>query len=495
MPDALPPDALRTLPRPPVTSRRRSQLEAFLVLRRNTLELWGEAAYREDVLPGRFLGRDQLMVNDPAAIRHVLVDNPDNYRRNVATHRLLQPLLGDGLFLAEGAAWRHQRRTIAPSMSPRAMPVLAGHIVTATEAHEAELRARAGRPFEMMPQLQHLALRIAAQSMFSLESAEFAAGLRALLLRYGLTLARPGFLDLLLPAGLSSPLDLKRARFRREWSAFMNRIIDLRESRPGAGDGEARPGADDGEARPRADDGEARPRADDGEAQPPASDAPRDLFDMLAAARDPETGQGFDRAQLRDEVSTMIIAGHETTAVTLFWCCYVAARHPEHQARIAAEAAPLDLSPAGAAAAMRQLTFTRAFVDETLRLYPPAFLITREARAPDVVAGRSIKPGTVVSISPWVLHRHIRRWRDPDAFDPGRFLPGAVPPERYAYLPFGAGPRVCVGAQFALTEAVLVLARLLRGFRLELFGRGEVMPRGVVTTQPDRPVRFMALAR
>ncbi len=458
MPDALPPHSPRLLPRPPVTTRQRSQLEAFLVLRRNTLELWGEAAYREEVLPGRFLGRDQLMVNDPEAIRHVLVENPDNYRRNDVTHRLLEPLLGGGLFLAEGAAWRHQRRTIAPSMAPRAMPVLAGHIVEATQAQEDELRQRGGRPFEMMPMLQRLALRIAAQSMFSLESAAFAEGLRALLLRYGLTLARPGFLDLLLPGSVASPLDLRRRAFRREWLAFMDTIIDLREARDREG----------------------------------TAEAPRDLFDMLATARDPETGLGFDRAQLRDEVSTMIIAGHETTAVTLFWCCYVAARLPEHQARIAAEAAALDLTPEGAGRAMRELPFTRAFVDEVLRLYPPAFLITREAKAADVVAGHRIGPGTVVSISPWVLHRHVRRWRDPDAFDPGRFLPGAVPPERYAYMPFGAGPRVCVGAQFALTEAVLVLARLLRGFRLELFGRGEVMPRGVVTTQPDRPVRFMA---
>ncbi len=459
MPDALPPRAPVHLPRPPVTTRQRSQVEAFLVLRRNTLELWGEAAYREEVLPGRFLGRDQLMLNDPEAIRHVLVDNAENYGRNAATHRILEPLLGGGLFLAEGASWRHRRRTIAPALAPRAMPVLAGHVVAACEAQEASLRAGAGRPFELMPVLQHLALQIAAQSMFSLESADFAAGLRALLLRYGLDLARPGFLDLLLPARFTSPLDRRRAAFRREWTAFMDGIIDRRE------------------------------------AQPPTEGAPRDLFDLLAAARDPESGGGFDRAQLRDEVSTMIIAGHETTAVTLFWCCYAAARHPEHQARMAAEAREADLSAAGASASLRRLPFTRAFVDETLRLYPPAFLITREAKGPDVVAGRPIRAGTVVSVSPWVLGRHHRRWHDPDAFDPARFLPGAPVPDRYSYMPFGAGPRICVGAQFALTEAVLVLARLMAAFRLELFGRGEVVPRGVVTTQPDRPVRFMALAR
>ena len=130
-------------------------------------------------------------------------------------------------------------------------------------------------------------------------------------------------------------------------------------------------------------------------------------------------------------------------------------------------------------------------MDETLRLYPPVFLIVREALGPDTIGGRRIAPGTVVSISPWVLHRHRRRWTNPDGFDPTRFLPGAPPPERYAYMPFGAGPRVCVGAQFALTEAVLVLARLLRAFRIELFGSGVVVPRGFLTTQPDRSVRFL----
>ena len=162
---------------------------------------------------------------------------------------------------------------------------------------------------------------------------------------------------------------------------------------------------------------------------------------------------------------------------------------------MAAEADAADLSADGAAASVRQLPFTRAFIDETLRLYPPAFLIVREALGPDEVAGRPIAAGTVVSMSPWVLHRHRRFWDDPDRFDPARFLPGAPPPPRYAYMPFGAGPRICVGAQFALTEAVIVMARLMRAFRLEFFGRGTVMPRGFVTTQPDRPVRFILTQR
>ena len=456
MPEA--PISMPDLPRPPVTTRERTQLEAFLVLRRNPLELWGKIAYERDILPGRFLGRQQLMINAPDAIRHVLVTNNDNYGRNRGTRRVLQPILGNGLLLAQGDAWRHQRRTIAPALAPRTMPILARHVVVASEAKEAELGQAVGRPIELLPHLQTLALAIAGQSMFSLEMTGFRAELRTLLLRYALTYARAGFLDLLLPLSMSTPLDVRRAAFRTEWLRFMDRIIDARQR------------------------------------QAP-EDHPRDLFDLLAAARDPETGAGFNRAQLRDEVSTMILAGHETTSVALFWACYIAARLPEHQERIAAEAAAADLSADNAAAALRTLPYTRAHVDETLRLYPPAFLIVREALGPDTIAGRDIAPGTVISISPWVLHRHRRLWRDPERFDPARFLPGAEPPDRHAYLPFGAGPRICVGAQFALTEATLVLARLLRAFRIQLIGGTDVVPRGLVTTQPDRPVRFVLTRR
>ncbi len=447
---------LQTLPpRPPIPTRLRTQLEAFLVLRRNPLELWGELAYEEDILPGRFLGREQIMLNAPEAIRHVLVSNADNYRRNQATRRVLQPVLGQGLFLAEGEAWRHQRRTIAPALAPRTMPILAHHVVAASAAKEAELAALTHRPVELLGHLQHLALAIAGQSMFSLEMSGFAGELRRLLMSYGTRHAQPGILDLMLREDVPSFADRGRAAFRTEWLAFLDRLIAVRSGFA------------------------------------PADDRPRDLFDLLSTARDPETGAGFDHAQLRDEVSTMILAGHETTAVTLFWSVYLAALYPEQQDVLAAEVAGVDLDAAHAASALAHLPQIRAHVDEALRLYPPAFLIVRQAQAADEIMGHKVAAGTTVTISPWVLHRHRARWHAPDAFDPGRFLPGATPPERYAYMPFGAGPRICVGAQFALTEATLVLARLMKRFRISLSGIGKVVPRGIVTTQPDRPVRFV----
>ena len=449
---------LPTPPRPPLPTRQRTQLESFLVLRRNPLELWGKLAYEEDILPGKFLGRQQIMLNAPEAIRHVLVGNADNYRRNTTSKRVLQPVLGDGLFLAEGDAWRHQRRTIAPALAPRTMPILARHVVAATAATEARLAELTHRPIELLGHLQHLALAIAGQSMFSLEMAGFADELRAMLLGYGRQFAQPGLFDLMLPANLSTAQDRGRARFRTQWLAFLDRLIA------------------------------ARAPLDD-----PAR--PRDLFDLLSQARDPETGAGFDHAQLRDEVATMILAGHETTAVALFWALYLAALYPDHQEDLAAEAAAADLGEDAAAAGLPKLAHLRAHIDESLRLYPPAFLIVRQAIAADDIAGHPVKPGTVITISPWVVHRHRRRWTNPDAFDPIRFLPGAQAPERYAYMPFGAGARICVGAQFALTEAVLVLARLLARFRIALAGDGAVMPRGIVTTQPDRPVRFVLTER
>jgi cytochrome P450 len=204
---------------------------------------------------------------------------------------------------------------------------------------------------------------------------------------------------------------------------------------------------------------------------------------------------GFDHAQLRDEVSTMILAGHETTGVTLFWACYLAALYPEHQAMLAEEAAAADLGLDHAHASLHALPNIRAHIDETLRLYPPAFMLIRQALQADTIQGHAIAPGAVITIAPWLLHRHHAYWRDPDAFDHTRFLPGATPPARYTYMPFGAGPRICVGAQFALTEATLVLARLLKSFTIQLSGSGAVIPRAIVTTQPDRAVRFVLAPR
>ncbi len=437
---------------PPIHALRSTDpgpLGMLRLIRGNALEMWGRHAYERPAMVGSFLGRLQVLLNHPDAIGHVLVRNAANYRRPGITRRILAPLVGKGLLLSEGAAWRHQRRTIAPLLAPRSMPVLTGHVATAA----AECLDRvAGREVDLLAEMQRTALEIAGRSMFSLEMAELGGPMRTLLMRFAVELSRPSALELLAPL-LPSPKDRARLRFRREWMALIGAILDTR-------------------------------------ARMPASDGPRDLFDMLVGARDPETGEGFTREQLCDQVATMILAGHETTALTLFWSLCLLAQAPAWQDRVAVEAAANPYDAADAADVLARLPVTRAVVSEALRLYPPAYLITREAIARDVAHGTAVPRGATVAISPWVLHRHAQLWTDPHAFDPARFLPGAPPPARFAYLPFGAGPRVCVAAQFAMAEAVLVLAKLAGALHASAPDAAQVRPVGRVTTQPDRPLVF-----
>jgi unspecific monooxygenase len=417
----------------------------------NALLAFPPEAFDEEVLVRSFFGRQQVILCRPASIHHILVDNPGNYRRTAATIRMLRPLLGKGLLLSDGEDWRHQRQTIAPAFTPRTIPMLARHIAQATSALIDELADCRGRPVDLLAEMQFLALEIAGRSMFSLAMDRHGADLRELVTGYAGHLGQPSLLDFLLPLLIPSPREFARRRFRRRWMALIGRLI-----------------------------AERRERAPEG--------VPGDLFDLLSTEeRDPD--------RLADQFATLITAGHETTAVALFWAIYLVAATPEVEERIAAEAAPLDLGPEGAAEALPKLVYTRAVVQEALRLYPPAFTLARQARRADTAGGIPIPARAVVLIAPWVLHRHRRLWDQPEKFNPARFLPGASPPERCAYLPFGMGPRVCIGAQFALTEATLVLAAMTRAFHIERADTEPVVPVAVVTTQPDHPPLFRLVPR
>jgi cytochrome P450 len=194
-------------------------------------------------------------------------------------------------------------------------------------------------------------------------------------------------------------------------------------------------------------------------------------------------------------MATMIVAGHETTALTLFWSMYLLASSSPDQERVADEVRTVDLSPEAAADALAKLPFTKAVVNEALRLYPPAFAIARIAAGPDQFGDVALRRGALVMISPWVLQRHRRLWKDPDAFNPSRFLGDTPLAHRYAYMPFGAGPRICIGAQLALTEACLVLASIIQRFHLALATDRPVLPAAMIVTQPDHAALFRLRAR
>jgi len=435
------------------SSAQQRPLSGFGIARalgKNALLALPPQAFDEDFITRRFLGRRQIILNRPAGIHHILVEHTENYRRTRPTIRILRPLLGTGLLLSEGDDWKYQRRTLAPAFAARTIPMLAHHIAKAAATVISKLSVGDKRPVDLLAEMQFLALEIAGRSMFSVATERYGAAMRRMITTYAGHLGRPSLLDFLLPRTIPSPRDIARRRVRRRWVDLIGQIIAERT------------------------------------AIGPSSD----LFDLLSTARDPETGTGFSGEQLLDQVATMIIAGHETTAVALFWALYLIAITPEVQERLAAEVENLDFSPEAAAEALPKLIYTRAVVQETLRLYPPVFSVIRQARDADSADGVEIPADAIVMISPWVLHRHRRLWARPEMFDPSRFLPGAQPPERFTYLPFGAGPRVCIGGQFALTEATLVLGSMVRAFQIERADNEPVTPFAMVTTQPDHPPLF-----
>src|ERR1700744_2280265 len=429
-------------PRPPLAPDDMTSLQRMRTMGENAIATWGRRAYEEDVIRGSFFGHNSFILNTPDAIKHVLVDNWENYTRTPAGFRVLRPILGQGLLIAEGRAWKHQRRTLAPAFTPRAVSLLVPHMVAVTDETIATLRTKTAAPVDLRGIMQHMTLEIAGRTMFSFGMEPHGAALRDFVMEYGDRLARPHVLDIALPLWFKTPQDFRRARFRKRWTAFVAMLMAERRT---AGKQDGAP--------------------------------PRDLFELMEAARDPETGKAFTDEQLGDEVATMILAGHETTATTLFWALYLLALDPATQDEIAAE-----VKAAGDTLDVERLKFTRAVIDESLRLYPPAFLIARSAYGPDQFAGLKIKTNDVILIAPWLLHRHEKLWRDPNAFIPQRFMAPQPPPDRFAYLPFGVGPRVCIGAHFALVEAILALAKLIGAFRVSLADRTPVIPMGVVTT-------------
>lgn len=434
----------------PASAARRGSARA---LRHNALGIFPPEAFREEVVYRRLFARRQIIVSRPDAIHHILVANPANYARTAATIRVLRPLLGDGLLLSEGEAWREQRRALAPAFAPRAMPALVPPIAATAEIAVNRLAAAGGRPVDLLAAMQSLTLEIAGRALFSLEMTRFEPELRGLVNRYAERLGKPGFLDFMLPLWLPTPRDIARRRFRRHWRQLLARIVAARRAKAG--------------------------------------EVPPDLFDLLMPAT-PRDGQPPLRrgAALLDRMATILVAGHETTAVALFWALLLLADFPAVQQRVAEEAAGRDLGPEGATEALPALVYARAVVQEAMRLYPPAFTLARLARSDDEAGGIAVPAGAVVLIAPWVLHRHERFWSEPERFDPARFMPGAPPLDRFAYMPFGLGPRACIGTHFALNEATLVLARMVQAFHIERADNAPVNPVAIVTTQPDRRPPF-----
>jgi cytochrome P450 len=422
---------------------------------RSTLEIWPDYAFDVDFNRRRSLGVELFLINDPQDIRHVLTNNAANYRRPMATLRIVRPLGGDGVFLAEGEAWRRQRRLLAPTFTPAAVSRLIPHL-QAAGAHL--LRGIEGEDsVNLSEAFQDVALETVFRALFSMPENESREKLSALGRSYVNGPGRPGLLDFLARSENAFPFAARgRKRFQDVWFAAIDAVIAERRA-----------------------PGPAR------EAKGPAGEA-KDLLDMLIALRDADTGESLTDAELRSQCATMGFAGSETTARMMFWAVYLLSQDHAEQERLRAEIAAFPPERAQNLDDLQNWPRLRNVLLEALRLYPPIAHITREAVGPDEIHGVKIPPGAQLWISPWVMHRHRKYWDNPTAFLPDRFAGKPAPwIQTPAYIPFGAGPRICIGLGFALAEAQIVLAQLLARYRIGLSGEKPVLPVARVTIEPS----------
>lgn len=414
--------------------------------RRNVLELVPELATHAPILSGR-TGKRWHMVMDPEALRHILRDRVDDYPKSDITKLILSPAIGLSMFVAEGKEWHWQRRTAAPVFSHRNVAALAPVMTAAAERASARIAQGVGRAVDAFDEMVTATFEVISDVTFSGgEGFDRDAIHRAIEVYIGQT-AKVSLFDILgLPSWVPRPSRLVGARQMAEIKSVADRTIAARRAKDVVG-------------------------------------VP-DLLDLLVAGSDPVTGRRMTDAELRDNLLTFIVAGHETTALTLSWALYLMAHDPASQDRARQEAQSVLGDRAAGAEDVARLPFIRRVIEESLRLYPPAAYLARTAKAPDRLLGREVLPGDNVILPIYALHRHHKLWQDPDAFRPDRFMEPRQH-DRFAWLPFGDGPRICIGANFAVQEAVIILSTLLARFRFSLVPGRLPKPVMILTLRPE----------
>jgi len=420
-------------------------LRTVQAARRNLLEIIPEIATRQPMVSGR-TGARWHMVMDPGAIRRILKDRVDDYPKSLVTKLILAPAIGESLFIAEGAHWHWQRRAAAPAFAPRHVEALAPVMTAAAERATERIGRAAGGVANLHDEMVAATFEVISDVTFSGGGGIDRAAMHRAIDTYIAGVARVSLLDVMgLPGWVPRPSRMGSGRVVRGMKRLADAAIVARRA-GGAG-------------------------------------KVPDLLDLLLVAADPETHRRMTPDELRDNLLTFIVAGHETTALTLSWALYLCAFDPEVQERARAEARLVLGGRAATAADVPRLPFIRQVVDETLRLYPPAAILSRTARTGDTLCGRKVRRGDTVMIPVYALHRSHLHWRNPDQFDPGRFAdPAAV--DRFAFLPFGGGPRICIGAAFALQEAVIILGTLLARFRFAPVAGRDPVPVLILTLRP-----------
>lgn len=439
--------AAETVPaRVPLHNTPLGLLASARAAQRNVLELIPEIATRQPMLSGR-TGKRWHMVMDPGALKRVLRDKVEDYPKSTVTKLILEQAIGDSLFVAEGADWLWQRRTAAPVFSHRNVAALAPVMTAAAERSSARIAASTGRAADLFAEMVAATFEVISDVTFSGGEGFDRNAVHRAIEDYISHAAKVSLLDLLgLPGWVPRPGRVMAGAAMRDMKRIADEAIESRRKL--------------------------------GRCAVP------DLLDLLLEGEDPKTGQRMTTSELRDNLLTFIVAGHETTALTLAWALYLCAFDPRVQACARDEAQAVLGERAATQADIANLPLTRRIIDETLRLYPPAAFLSRTAQQADALCGREIKPGDTVVLPIYALHRHHMLWDNPDQFDPSRFAdPKTI--ERFTYLPFGDGPRICIGANFALQEAVIILATLLARHRFSLVDGKEPKPVMILTLRPE----------
>jgi cytochrome P450 len=447
------PDLVRLIP--PETP-----LGSFGLLRaviRNPLEALPRAVFDQPIFRQSLLGRERVFVSDPVLIQQVLLTQAEAFGKSEAMRRALGPALGDAILTADGERWRWQRRAVAPIFRhDRLQSFLQPMLDAAARTRDRWLALPPGSPIELSHEMMRTTFDIIVETMLSGHGAIDAGRVEQGITDY---LASTGWCIALAlakaPAWTPYPGRRRAARSRDYLRAELLRLVAERRRL-----------------------GSER----------------QDLIALLLAARDPESRHAMDDRDIADNLLTFITAGHETTALALTWAFYLLAKHPEEEARLLEEIEGITHGGALQPDQVESLTCTRQAIQETLRLYPPAPIIARTPIRDVELAGEHIAPGTPVYVPVYAVHRHSSLWNAPDRFHPHRFAPEATHTRhRYAWLPFGAGPRICIGQSFAMTEATVILATLLPALRLrppEGFAPGLQM-RITLHPSPGMPMRVV----
>jgi cytochrome P450 len=389
------------------------------------------------------------VISDPGAIRRVLMVNVDNYQKDWLQRRVLSAALANGLLAAEADQWELQRRALAPLFNLRTVLGFTTAMLEAADAAVERLSQREGQVVDVADEATRITVDVLERTIFSDGLGRNPDDVRAAMTAYFDTVGRIDPLDILgVPSIVPRPSRWKLRPTLKFFEETIDEIIALRQRRLAAD----------------------------------PTNVPRDILTLLLEARDPDSGKALSDVEVRANILTFIAAGQETTANCITWTMYLLSQSREWRERVQAEA---EGEWGSLESLADRLVVTRAVIDETNRLYPPITAISRTARGYDELAGETIKPGTLIVIAPYVLHRHRALWTRPNAFDPNRFFGKARESiDRFAYLPFGVGPRTCIGATFAIQEASIMVATIMRHFTLEMVPGNTPWPVQKVTLRP-----------